>query len=162
YAPGQRPEDARGRPAPRFFGHGPASPHGNDRLMPALRGAAVLASYRCFQLWRGAGGRPARAGDGENPPAPSPGPPPPPPPRALLGAGAQLQVAEVVDARGAEVPLDPAAGAVVVAEEGERRLGGADDRADVLAAAIGKDGVPRRLVHQQHVKAGAAQRRRAA
>jgi len=34
-------------------------------------------------------------------------------------------MAEVVDARGAEVPLDLAAGAVIVAEEGERRPGAA-------------------------------------
>src|SRR5438876_2208454 len=82
--------------------------------------------------------------------------------RPLLRAGAQLQVAEVVDARGAEVPRDAAAGAVVVAEEGERRPGAADDRPNLLAAAVGADGVARRLVRQQHVKAGAAQRRRAA
>src|SRR5438874_9165453 len=82
--------------------------------------------------------------------------------RPLLSAGAQLQVAEVVDARAAEVPLDPAARAVVVAEEGERRPGAADDRPDLLAAAVGEDSVAWRLVRQQHVKAGAAQRRRAA
>src|SRR5262249_6627296 len=82
--------------------------------------------------------------------------------RPLLGAGVQLQVAEVVDACAAEIPLDPPAGAVVVAEEGEHRPGAADDGPDVLAAAAGEDGVARRLVRQQHVKAATAQRRRAA
>src|SRR5262249_4238960 len=69
---------------------------------------------------------------------------------------------EVVDARGAEVPLDPAPGAVVVAEEGERRPGGADDRPNRLAALVGEDGAARRLVRQQHVEPGASQRRRGA
>src|SRR5438034_6866312 len=64
--------------------------------------------------------------------------------------------------RAAEVSLDPSASAVVVAEEGKRGLGAADDRPDFLAAAVGQNRVARRLVRQQHVKAGAAQRRRAA
>src|SRR4051794_22466972 len=66
--------------------------------------------------------------------------------RPLLGAGAQLQVADVIDAGAAEVPLDPAAGGVVVAEEGERGPGGVDDRAEGVAAVVAEDGVARRLV----------------
>ena len=57
-------------------------------------------------------------------------------------------MAEGIDARGAEVSLNLAAGAVIVAEEGKARLSAADDRADVLATAVGEDGVARRLVHQ--------------
>src|SRR3954447_4511025 len=82
--------------------------------------------------------------------------------RSFLGAGAELQMAEVVDAGGAEVPLDPTPGAVVVAEEGERRPGGTDDRPDLVAALVGQDGVARRLVRKQYVEAGTAERRRGA
>jgi hypothetical protein len=63
--------------------------------------------------------------------------------RSFLGAGVQLQVAEVVNARSSELSLDPAAGTVVVAEEGERRPGALEDRANVRAAAAGEDGVAR-------------------
>src|SRR5262249_1020774 len=62
------------------------------------------------------------------------------------------------NARVAEVALNPLAGRVIVAEEGERRPGVTDDRPDVLAAVSGKDGVARRFVRQEHVEAGAAQR----
>jgi hypothetical protein len=50
-------------------------------------------------------------------------------------------MAEVVDARRTEVPVSLAAGAVVVAKEGERRPGAADDRPDFLAAAVGEEGI---------------------
>src|SRR5262249_32732059 len=82
--------------------------------------------------------------------------------RPLLGAGVQFQVAEVVDARGAEISLDPTAGAVVVPEESERWPSTADHRPDLLAAAVGEDRVAGRLVRQQHVKARTAGRCRAA
>jgi hypothetical protein len=45
---------------------------------------------------------------------------------------------------------------MVAAETGECRPGAADDLPDVLAAAVDKDGLARRLLRQQYVEPGAA------
>src|ERR1043165_9604575 len=66
--------------------------------------------------------------------------------RAFLGTRVHLHVAEVIDPCAAEVSFHPSASPVVVAEEGERRPGAADNRIDVVAAALLMDGIGRRLV----------------
>src|SRR5262249_8541400 len=82
--------------------------------------------------------------------------------RPFLRARVHLQVAEVVNARPAELPFDPAPGGVVVAEEGKRGLSVTNDRVDRIVPAGGVDGIKGRLMRQQHVKAAATKGRRAA
>ena len=56
---------------------------------------------------------------------------------------------------------DPAVAAAVVAEEGERRAGQADQGPEALAAAAGQDGIPRAVVREQHVERRPGQGRQA-